>query len=211
MFFNDETYAAIVTGYRLKFKEWSVPYDVVEILEKAFEALNEEYDLGLQFFVPGDTSETGVGEATIAVLGREVITSDCWSGPASFQAQKVEEAMSQMKVLPPEFWTRLREDCPQFEGPESEEAAPLLLSFGPLCYGALHVGRPLTEDHREEAIYKYTANQDMDQAWTFNGLDGVSLEHVEFDDVCAFSLSDADFEKVPEIATPSYFLVCRYD
>lgn len=211
MIYNDDTSARIVVGYLLGFDEYSLPLDVVEEMAEIFDELNDEYDLGLSFFVPGDTSDTGIGKASSAVIAKSVVFSECWGGPESFDPAKISDALEGLKPIPPEFWTRFHDAAPNLKPTDAPQPEAYLLSFGPLCYGAIFIGQAMTQDESDDAVYEFVANQDMEQGWTHDGLDGVHLQSVEFDDVSKVNISEEDKEKVPAFENPSYFLVCRYD
>jgi hypothetical protein len=95
----------------------------------------------------------------------------------------------------------------------SEALAAFLAAYGPLCYGALHIGRPL--DNEDDAIYTFARCRDMEQEPSEGGVDGVLLTSVEFMDLEALSLGDEALEEnraaVSKLEAPSYFLVCCYD
>ncbi len=215
MLCDDLTTAAIVAGFACSFDEWSVPYDTVEELQSAVKALNEKHSLSLKVLVAGDTTDTGVGEAGGVVIGLPVIVSECYADPTAFSSQKVRDALADFPELPDTYFDELREAVEDFKGPDSESPQALLLSWGPLCYGALNVGVAMTQDGRDDAVYGFIANQDNYQEWTFGGLDGKHITSVEFDSITDLDLSEEAVqgyvEMVPEFDNPVLFLSCRYD
>lgn len=215
MLYEEETAAAIVVGFQLKFEEWSVPLETVEALKRAVEGLEGECQTGMRFLAPGDTTDTGVGEASNAVLGRILVLSENYENPREFEVEKLEEALAEAVEIPESYWDALREAVPDFAGPAQEEAALLMLSWGPLSYGAVYIGVAMNQSEREEATYGFVANQDMGQEWTEGGLDGIHVAGVEFDDVRELDFSEEaqeeHREQVLELGSASYFLVCRYD
>jgi hypothetical protein len=60
-------------------------------------------------------------------------------------------------------------------------------------------------------VYKFIANQDMHQAWSESGVDGVHIESVEFSSVNELHLTEAQLEVAAKHDKPRFWLICRYD
>ena len=225
MLYEDVTGSAIVVGYLVDVEGDEVSYLQAQQVRDALRSLNEKMGFDLQLFVASDTTDTGSGDAGVMVLGRAAVRSDCFEGPTRFEAATVREAVETFDELSQEYWEKLSEAADLKVGAGSPLQATLI-SWGPLCYGSVCAGVPLTDDDRGEATYKFIANQDMYQEWSFEGLDGevVRFHHpdgydrdmaVEFWDICPVDLSEGAvksyFEQVSEHDNPSLFLTCRHD
>ena len=216
---------AIVVGYEVFLEDDQVPLNLAEMVRDAVALLNKRHGLNFRLFVAGDTTDTGVGDASAMVVGRAAVSSDCYEPPVRFEAAAVRKAAEDFPDLPDKYWHEMGIEL-GVETRGTEEAKPFLLSWGPLCYGAVCVGVSMNQDERDQAKYKYMANQDMYQEWTSEGLDGqtVRFTHpkgyersmtVEFSDICEVDMSEeaveSFFAQIPDHEDPSLFLLCRYD
>ena len=225
MLYEDVTGAAIVVGYEVVVEGDQVSYEQAQKVRDAVRSLNDKMGLNLQLFVASDTTDTGVGDASAMVLGRAAVSSECFDPPTRFEAAQVRKAVEEFSELSEDYWEKLSE-ASDLKVSAGSPLRPTLISWGPLCYGSVSVGVPMNDDERGEAKYKFIANQDMYQEWTFDGLDGeaVRFNHpggyetsmtVEFWDLCPVDMSEESvqsyFEQVSEHDNPSLFLTCRYD
>lgn len=223
MLFADVTGGAIVAGVLLNFAESELSFETANAIRNEVRRLEEEFGLGLKVFVAGDTDTSPDFGVQNMVLGIAAVEVECWEPPRAFQAETIRAALDAFPGVPQEYLTAIQAISPLTDGFEPE-VQPLLMSWGPLPYASIAVGVASTED--EALTYTYIANQDMDQEWTEEGLDGksVSLLHpdgydyflgVEFSDVLPVPISKAHVEEyfklVPDLENPSLFLTCRYD
>lgn len=99
------------------------------------------------------------------------------------------------------------------EWPEDEEDVAVAV-FGRLSktanWGEQAVAR--SKDAPEPPVHAFIANQDMQQEWSSEGIDGVRLASAEFSDIHELTLSPAkDLAKAGPLADAGYWLICRYD
>lgn len=210
--YADETTAAVVVGFRIDFEQFAMLPERVEALEQAVLAALRSRGHELTLYVPGDTVSNRDSEIQAKfVLGRAVATTEAndWE-PSEVDPAAIERRLADFPPLDEAFW---KDALSGFDGAEPGEApAAHLLSWGPLCYAGLYVGVRRSKGDPEPAVHKFIANQDMEQEWSSEGIDGVRLESAEFSDICELSLSPADdLEKAAPLPAPRYWLICRYD
>ncbi len=217
MLYADITTAAIVAGYKIGFSDWSVSQEEIEELERAVETLNEERSQDLELFVPGDTDTAGLEDASgTYVLGTPaVVTSSLDHAPTAFERSSVLSTLEDLPEVPLQYWMGLNAMVDKFDGRKEDDPGLFLLSWGPLCYAGIGVGVPMHKNDRDDAVYSFTANQNMNQNWTDNGFDGVNITGAEFTDIKTLDFSDEaheeHMEKAKNLDDPTYYLVCRYD
>lgn len=208
----DETTAAVVVGHRIDFEQFAILPERVEALEQAVLAALRARGLDLTLYVPGDTVSNRDSEIQAKfVLGRAVATTEAndWE-PTEVDPGAIERRLADFPPLDAAFW---KDALAGFEGVEPSEApAACLLSWGPLCYAGLYVGVRRSKSDPEPPVHKFIANQDMEQEWSSEGIDGVRIESAEFSDICELSLSPAeDLAQAAPLPDPRYWLICRYD
>ncbi len=205
-----DTTAAIVIGHRIGLDAFALLPERVEALEQALLTALRARDLELTFYVPSDTSPDREIQAGF-VLGRAVVTTAAndW-GPSPVDPTALAQSLADFPPLDAAFW---REALAGFEGAEASEApSAYVLSWGPLCYAALCVGVARSKSDPGEPVHKLIANQDMEQEWSSEGIDGVSIASVEFSDIQELSLSPVrDLAKAAPLTGAGYWLICRYD
>jgi hypothetical protein len=210
--YGDDTTAAVVVGHRIDFERYAILPEQVEALEKSVLAALRARGLDLTLYVPGDTTTNPDDEVPAKfVLGRAVATTEAneWE-PSALDPVAAQRLREDFPALDAAFW---QEALAGFEDAEASEApAAHLLSWGPLCYGALYVGVPRSKDDPEPPVHEFVANQDMNQEWSTEGIDGVRLVSVEFSDIDELSLSPIeDLAQATPLPNPGYWLICRYD
>jgi hypothetical protein len=198
---------------------------LVGLVRDAIRLLNKRHGLDLGLYVAGDTTETGVGDASSLVVGKAAVSAVCSAPPTRFDASDVRQAVDDFPELPEEYWHELGVEV-GIETKGSKRAEPILMSWGPLCYGNVSAGVALTKDQQGEATYGFITNHDMLQERAFEGLDGKTVRFmhpqgyeramfVEFDRICLVDMSeeavDSYFEQVSEHDDASLFMTCRYD
>jgi hypothetical protein len=206
--YAEDTTAAIVVGWHFKFPEFSVVPERVEMLEQTLQAALAIRGQRLRLFVPGDTSTDRNAEVYGGfVLGREVIAveaNDYDAGPVDLQT--IATALAELPELDESFWR----EALAFAGIEApDEPRAYLLSWGPLCYGAIYAGVAATRS--DTAMYKFIANQDMHQEWSQSGVDGVHLQSTEFSEIRALEVTQASLDVAAKLDGASFWLICRYD
>jgi hypothetical protein len=217
--YAEDTTAAIVVGWHLEFRQFSVLPEKVEALERTLQSALAIRDLKLQLFVPGDTTTDRNGEVHGGfVLGRSVVVVEANDyDPEPVDLQTVATALAELPELDDAFW-RAALAFVDIEPPT--EPGAYMLSWGPLCYAALYAGVAATRD--QTPVYKFIANQDMSQQWSDSGVDGVHLRSVEFSDIGEFDLTPERLEVVlklrreggeasDKLDKPRFWLICRYD
>jgi hypothetical protein len=210
--YAEDTTAAVVVGHRIDFDCFALLPERVEALEQAITAALRARGLDLTLYVPGDTTTSPDGEIQAKfVLGDAMATTEAndWE-PSSVDPTAVQRRLADFPRLDAAFW---QEALAGFPGAEATPApAAYLLSWGPLCYAALYVGVRRSKSDPEPPAHKFIANQDMEQEWSSEGIDGVSIQNAEFSDVCELSLSPVrDLAKAAPLAGAGYWLICRYD
>jgi hypothetical protein len=206
--YAEDTTAAIVVGWQLEFREFSVVPERVEALERTLQGVLAIRDLRLRLYVPGDTSTDRNGEIHGGfVLGRAVVVVEANDyDPEPIDLQAIATALGDLPDLDDQFWREALAFA-DIEPPRAAQA--YMLSWGPLCYAAVYAGVAATRD--DEPVYKFIANQDMHQEWSRSGVDGVHLESVEFSSIHALQLSEARLEVAAKHDKPRFWLICRYD
>jgi hypothetical protein len=207
--YADDTTAAIVVGHELRFSDFSVLPERVEALERALLAALAARDLSLCLYVPGDTTTDRNGEVHGSfVLGRAVVEVEANDpGPGRIDLGALKAGLADLPPLDEAFWREALADIEGMEPPG--EAGAYLLSWGPLCYAAVYAG--VAASREDEHVYAFAANQDMEQEWSSEGVDGVSIEGAEFSSVSAIELSEAGLAKADKLDEPGFWLICRYD
>lgn len=226
MLYEDVTTAAIVVGHELVLAETEVPLELAQEVREGLKALNEKYDQDLSLFVAGDTTETGVGVAGALIVGKKVVTSPCYDKPVEFDPAEVRDEVESFPEVPEDYWYDLGDEIGVDSAVKDTEPQPILLSWGPLCYGAVYVGQRSHDSQSNDAIYRYASNQDMYQQWHMEGVDGLLVEFMhprgyettmgaEFTEALPLDFSEESVasykEEVSAIEEPGFFLVCRYD
>jgi hypothetical protein len=209
--YDEDTTAAVVVGYRIGFEQFSVVPERVEALERGIMATLRARDLELTLYVPGDTVTSRDSEIQAQfVLGRaiEATAADDWD-PSSVDPAEIEKTLADFPPLDAAFWQAALAGC---EGVTPHEApAVYLLSWGPLSYAGLYVGVSRSKDDPEPPTHKFVANQNMEQEWSSEGIDGVSIASAEYSDIVELELSPDDLAKAEPLENPGYWLICRYD
>jgi hypothetical protein len=208
----EETTAAVVVGRRIDFEQFAILPERVEALEKAVQAALRARGHELTLYVPGDTVSNRDSEIQAKfVLGHGVAATEAndWE-PSEVDPRTIERLLADFPPLDEAFW---KEALADFDDAEPGEApAAYLLSWGPLCYAGLYVGVRRSRSAPEPPAHKFIANQDMEQEWSSEGIDGVRLESAEFSDLCELSLSpEEDLARAAPLPDPRYWLICRYD
>jgi hypothetical protein len=206
--YAEDTTAAIVVGWQLEFREFSVVPERVEALERTLQSALAIRDSKLRLYVPGDTVTDRNGEVHGGfVLGRAVVVVEANDyDPEPIDLQAIATALAELPELDSGFW---REALAFADIEPPQEPRAYMLSWGPLCYAAVYVGVAAIRD--DTPVYKYIANQDMHQAWSQSGVDGVHLESVEFSSVTELELTEARLEVAAKHDKPRFWLICRYD
>lgn len=206
--YAEDTTAAIVVGWRLEFGEFSVLPERVEALERTLLGALATRELRLRLYVPGDTTTDRDGEVHGGfVLGRAVVVVEANDyDPERVDLQAIATALAKLPNLDEGFWREALAFA-DIEPPEQPRA--YLLSWGPLCYAAVYAGIAATRGGTP--VYKFIANQDMQQEWSQSGIDGVHLESVEFSSVNELTLTEARLEVAAKHDKPAFWLICRYD
>lgn len=210
---DDWTTSCIAVGWALEFEDWSTPIGALHGLLRAAAGLERRWTA----YVPGDTAtDAPVDFSGRIVFGRAVVSTqadDLAPTPVSLKA--VREALDALAPLSGPEWATLKAAAPDLKGDAPPAPGAWLLSWGPLCYGAIYVGRALAAADEGKALYKLTANQDMEQMWGPGRVDGLRALSVEFGDVEQLDPSPAweakQRARVPKIEAPGFFLNCRYD
>ncbi len=154
--------------------------------------------------MPGDTTTSPDDEILAQlVLGRTVATTEAndWE-PSPVNPKEIQGLLSDFPTLDDGFW---REALAGFEGAEATQApAAYILSWGPLCYAALYVGVARSKGDSDPPVHKFIANQNMEQEWSTEGIDGVSIANAEFSDIRELSLSPVrDLAKATRSPVPA--------
>jgi hypothetical protein len=206
--YAEDTTAAIIVGWRLEFGEFSVVPERVEALERTLQGALAIRGVRLRLYVPGDTTTDRNSEVHGAfVLGRAVVVVEANDyDPESIDLQAIATALAELPDLDAGFW---REALAFADIEPPQDPRPYLLSWGPLCYAAVYAGVAATRG--ATPVYKYIANQDMQQEWSESGVDGVHLESVEFSSVNELALTETRLEVAAKHDKPRFWLVCRYD
>lgn len=206
--YAEDTTAAIVVGWYLEFRQYSVLPERVEALERTLQSALAIRDLKLRLFVPGDTTTDPNGEVGGGfVLGRAVVVVEANDyDPEPVDLQAIATALAELPELDDGFW---REALAFVDIDPPTEPRAYMLSWGPLCYAALYAGVAATRD--DAPVYKFIANQDMTQQWSQSGVDGVHLESVEFSSIGEFTLTPDRLEVASKLDQPKFWLICRYD
>jgi hypothetical protein len=206
--YAEDTTAAIVVGWQLEFREFSVVPERVEALERTLQSALAMRDSKLRLYVPGDTTTDRNGEVHGGfVLGRAVVVVEANDyDPEPIDLQAIATALAELPDLDNGFWREALAFA-DIEPPGPPQA--YLLSWGPLCYAAVYAGIAATRD--DKPVYKFIANQDMHQEWSQSGVDGVHLESVEFSSVNELELTEARLEVAAKHDQPRFWLICRYD
>ena len=211
--YAEETGAAVVIGHRLSItQEASLTLDELERFAACVKNAIENFGLDLELIVPGDTStDRDLEVAATLLLGHRVVQMNAGDEPLLVDRLRVLDALAAFVPIPASFWEMLHACAGDLE--VSEEPAVFLAAYGPLCYGALHFGRPL--DNEEDAIYTFARCQNMEQEPSAGGVDGVLLTSVDFMELQELNFGDAALEDnnsaVSEVKAPSYFLISCYD
>jgi hypothetical protein len=210
--YDDETVAAIVAGHRITFERFSLPSEQIEALERSLLAALEARGLALVLYVPGDTvSNPDMEIRGRMVLGRAIVTTRANDrAPNPVDPDRVAQALADFPPLDAAFW----KDALAGLDDATPDATPhaYLLSWGPLCYAGLSVGVARSKGAPEPPVHKYLANQDMNQEWSSQGIDGITIKSTEFGGIEALSLRPADdLAKAAPLQGASYWLRCRYD
>jgi hypothetical protein len=206
--YAESTTAAIVVGWHLEFRSFSVVPERVEALERTLQSALAIRGLKLRLFVPGDTTTDPNGEVHGGfVLGRAVVVVEADDyDPEVVDLQTIATALAALPDLDDAFW---REALAFADIDPPTEPQAYMLSWGPLCYAALYAGVAATRD--DTPVYKFIANQDMHQQWSQSGVDGVHLESVEFSSIGEFDLTPERLEVASKLDNPKFWLICRYD
>lgn len=206
--YAEDTTAAIVVGWHLEFREFSVVPERVEALERTLQSALAIRDVRLRLFVPGDTTTDRNGEVHGGfVLGRAVVVVEANDyDPERVDLQRIATALAELPELDDAFW---REALAFVDMDPPGEPQAYMLSWGPLCYAALYAGVAATRS--DTPVYKFIANQDMHQQWSQSGVDGVHLESVEFSSIGEFDLTPERLDVVAKLDKPGFWLICRYD
>lgn len=206
--YAEDTTAAIVVGWRFAFSEFSVTADRIEALEQTLQGALATRGLQLRLFVPGDTTTDRDGEMYGGfVLGRAVVTVEANDyDPERVDLQTIATALAGLPELDDAFW---REALAFAEIDPPEQPRAYLMSWGPLCYAAVYAGVAATRD--DSHVYKFIANQDMEQMWSQSGVDGVHLQSVEFSDIEELHVTEASLEAAAKLEERGFWLICRYD
>jgi len=210
--YAEDTTAAIVVGYRIGFDCFALLPERVEALEQALMTALRARGLDLTLYVPGDTTTSPDSEIQAQfVLGRAVATTEAndWE-PSPVDPKQVQGLLSDFPSLDDAFW---REALGGFEGAEANQTpVAYILSWGPLCYAALYVGVSRSKGDSDPPVHKFIANQNMEQEWSTEGIDGVSIANAEYSDICELSLAPVrDLAKATPLTGAGYWLICRYD
>jgi hypothetical protein len=209
--YAEETTAAVVVGYRIDFDRFAILPEQVEALERALRAALKARSLDLTLYVPGDTVSSRDNEIQAKfVLGLAIAATeaDDWE-PSAVDPAEIEQTLADLPSLDTAFW---KEALAGLEGvTPSDTPAVLLLSWGPLCYAGLLVGVRRSKDDAEPPKHEFVANQNMEQEWSSEGIDGVSIESAEYSDIVTLALSPDDLAKAAPLADAGYWLICRYD
>jgi hypothetical protein len=162
----------------------------------------------LRLYVPGDTTTDRNAEMYGGfVLGRAVVTVEANDyDPEPVDLQAIATELAQLPELDDAFWREALAFA-DIEPPEQPRA--YLMSWGPLCYGAVYAGVAATRD--DTPVYKFIANQDMQQEWSQSGIDGARLQSVEFSDIEELQVSEASLDAAAKLDSPGLWLICRYD
>lgn len=206
--YAEDTSAAVVVGWRFEFREFSVVPERIEALEQTLQGALATRGLELRLYVPGDTATDRNAEAYGGfVLGRAVALVEANDyDPEPVDLQQLATALAQLPELDDAFW---REALAFFDIEPPSEPRAYLLSWGPLCYAGLCAGVAATRD--DEHVYKFIANQDMEQIWSSSGIDGVALQGVEFSEIAELEIAEARLEVAAKLDNPGFWLICRYD
>ena len=201
-----------MVGHRIDFDAFAILPERVEALEQALLAALRSRGHALTLYVPGDTTTSPDGEIQAKfVLGTAVATTEAndWE-PSPVDPAAIERELAGFPRLDDAFW---EEALAGFDDVERSDApATYLLSWGPLCYAGLYVGVRRSKDAAAPPVHELVANQDMEQAWSDDGIDGVRIESVEFSEIGELSLSPAeDLARAAPLDSPGYWLICRYD
>jgi hypothetical protein len=209
--YAEDTTAAIVVGTRIDFEAFAILPEKVEALERALAAALRARDLELTLYVPGDTTTDREHEVQAQfVLGHAVVECEAndWE-PSPVSMATVHDELARLPKLDAAFWAEALAGHP---GARPAEAPAIhLLSWGPLCYAGLYAGVAWSKDRKQDAKHKFVANQNMEQEWPEEGVDGVSLENAEFSEIVELHPSPDDLRKAERLEDPGYWLICRYD
>lgn len=215
--YRSDTASAVVVGWRLKLEDEPCLGERFEQLEQALLSVARERGIEdiPRLYVTGDTTASD-DTATYAglVFGRGLaVTYNTDEGLAPITLELRDKAQARLPDLGADFWEAVGERC---EGLVAEPKPEVyLIAWGPLCYGALYVGVPMSASDRDSAKYTYAGNQDMEQESSPRGVDGVMIDTCDFCDVSTVELTEQSLAemraKVPELADAGLWLLCRYD
>ena len=211
---EDITAAAIVAGWKIDFEKTPTEDDYEQLAELLGE-INHDHKISLGLYVPGDTINGSDYLPESFIIGQKVVLCDTYEGaiPSEVTLPKVEQVINQLPKIDHSIFAQKLQSLPTAISHISKTTGTYLISWGPLCYGALHIGK---EANRNDTIhYKYATVQDYNQGQGDLGIDGVYLTSVEFSDIQALEWSDKKHEEdrvaIPKIDAPKYYLIARYD
>ncbi len=204
MLHEDITYGAIFYGITIG----------IDDLGEELETLNTQVgqSKGLSLWVPGDTVYGDpYGDAIIGVMVRLVDSAD---GPTSFTLADIERAQKSFENARPAL-EKLAKENDHVAAVMDNTPQTYLTCCGPLSYASLAYGELWDSARKDEVEYTFHSCQDMDQEWHPQGVDGVTLGAVEYDDLHSVDLDEARLERLGDKGAkkqnPQLWICVRYD
>jgi len=206
MLFEDITHGALVYGIRIPIDE------LTSDRLRELDALVKSHK-PLVFWVPGDTV---YGDPTgDALLGIPIAIVAAYDDPTEVKLTKFEQAKKQFDAAKAKHFDKLTRKSPAIADIAENEPATYLTCCGPLCYATLSYGELWPSDQRDDAEYTFHSFQDMDQMWRSEGVDGITLGTVEYNDLCKIDVNPERIErlgdKVANKKNPALWICVRYD
>jgi hypothetical protein len=203
---SEETFGALFHGIEL---------DTEGLTAEELSALSDAADQlkTLQLWVPGDTV---YGEPTAyrALLGIPARVRSANDDPAQVTLEHLTEAEEAFAGAIDEL-DALASDYPVVSAARHHDPATYLTCCGPLPYTEMSFGELMSSDDYEDATYTFHSQQNMRQEWAPEGVDGVTIAHVEWDSIAKVQVDEERTERLRDkVATqesPAYWLSVRFD
>lgn len=209
MLYEDITTGALLYGYLV---------DIENFDEEAMQQLNQDINTiaGITCFVPGDTVNLDFEDIylTHIIVGIPLLMVESWEPPSPFDLKRIELGKAALgKALP--ALQKLGETHQCLAQALEETPAIHLSSCGPLSYTALVYGELHPSEERDLAQYQFHSQQNMDQEWHEQGVDGLMVGMADYSDITTVVLGPTHqeqwLERVALKANPQLFMTVRYD
>lgn len=205
MLFEDITHGALFHGFLVDID--GLDSDALRELETFVRSCAP-----FRLWMPGDTI---YGDpAGQAIIGVPVAIAASYDGPTQVTLDGIAKTREQFESASKKHMAKLSKKYEAIAAAD-KTAETYLTCCGPLCYATLSYGELWPSDKSKEAEYTFHSFQDMDQEWTEEGVDGITLGSVEWSDLDKIQL-DADrlerlADKVAKKQNPGLWICVRYD